>query len=488
MSRNQENLNRVDMKKIIKRYSIVIFVFTFFMIGCEDVLDVEPKSELGNAFLATEEGLQTVLNGAYGQQSAANHIHSSVKSIPLLASGIGYTRGGGYFTNPGVPTMNFQFDNIGFLSTWWQNYYTGIRNTNVVINRLEQGEYSEKFRNVKMGEAKALRAYFYYNLYQNFGPVPLITDEYVQKLQNPRATDEETRSLIEKDLTEAASLLPTVQAKFGQITKGAALGLLTKHYLNTKQWQKAVDTGEQVKNLGVYILVPKFADIYSLDNEGHKEAVWPIVMTGDPRGIHLIAILLPSDYPLPNPGTQTLAAEHYLYDSFVATFPDDDRKATINTVGYTNIKGVFVKTFGNNRSVILKYPFNPPGTGIVHTIDMMTVRYADILLSIAEARNELEGPNQESIDLINVIRLRSRAKAIQLGNFASKEALRAHILNERLWEFYIEGMEREDMIRHGVFISRAQQRGVNAKDFHKLFPIPLSEIEANPNIVQNPGY
>jgi hypothetical protein len=119
---------------------------------------------------------------------------------------------------------------------------------------------------------------------------------------------------------------------------------------------------------------------------------------------------------------------------------------------------------------------------------MMTVRYADILLSIAEARNELEGPNQESIDLINVIRLRSRAKAIQLGNFASKEALRAHILNERLWEFYIEGMEREDMIRHGVFISRAQQRGVNAKDFHKLFPIPLSEIEANPNIVQNPGY
>ena len=73
------------MKKVIARYSIVIFAFTFVTIGCEDVLDVEPESELGDAFLATEEGLLTVLNGAYGQTIAANHIHSAVKSIPLLA-------------------------------------------------------------------------------------------------------------------------------------------------------------------------------------------------------------------------------------------------------------------------------------------------------------------------------------------------------------------------------------------------------------------
>ncbi|HUV83193.1 MAG TPA: RagB/SusD family nutrient uptake outer membrane protein, partial [archaeon] len=130
----------------------------------------------------------------------------------------------------------------------------------------------------------------------------------------------------------------------------------------------------------------------------------------------------------------------------------------------------------------------PKGIGDANGIDFMRVRYADILLSLAEALNELNGPNQVSIDLINQIRVRAGTNIVQLSDFSTKESLRDHLLKERLWEFYYEAMEREDLLRHGKFISNAQARGINAQDYHKVFPIPQSEVDTNPMIVQNPGY
>lgn len=66
--------------------------------------------------------------------------------------------------------------------------------------------------------------------------------------------------------------------------------------------------------------------------------------------------------------------------------------------------------------------------------------------------------------------------------------LRGAILQEREWEFYFEGNAREDQIRQGVLISRAEARGKNAQDFHILFPFPQVEMDANDALEQNPGY
>src|SRR5690606_39797988 len=100
--------------------------------------------------------------------------------------------------------------------------------------------------------------------------------------------------------------------------------------------------------------------------------------------------------------------------------------------------------------------------------DIPVVRYADILLSRAEALNELSGPNQESIDLINQVRTRAGIDNLQLASFSTKEQLRDHILAERGWEFFTEGKRREDLIRMGKFISGALSRGKNAKPTHVL--------------------
>ena len=100
----------------------------------------------------------------------------------------------------------------------------------------------------------------------------------------------------------------------------------------------------------------------------------------------------------------------------------------------------------------------------------------------------MEGPNQESIDLINEVRERAGVQKVELSDFPSASGLREHLLKERGWEFYHEAKRREDMIRHGVLISNAQERGKNAQSHHTLFPIPQSEINTNSNIQQNSGY
>ena len=109
-------------------------------------------------------------------------------------------------------------------------------------------------------------------------------------------------------------------------------------------------------------------------------------------------------------------------------------------------------------------------------IDVIYLRYADVILCRAEALNEISGPNQESIDLINQIRKRAGLSNILVSDFSSQGELRDHILAERGWEFYMEGLRREDLIRHNKYIERARVRTPSAQDFHNLYPIPKTGI------------
>jgi len=116
------------------------------------------------------------------------------------------------------------------------------------------------------------------------------------------------------------------------------------------------------------------------------------------------------------------------------------------------------------------------------------VRYADILLSHAEALNEINGPTQEALDLINAVRTKAGVPLLNLSDFGSKESLRDHILRERGWEFFSEELRRQDLVRHGKFIEFGKNRGKIAFDYQVLYPIPQSEIDRNPNLEQNDGY
>ena len=177
-----------------------------------------------------------------------------------------------------------------------------------------------------------------------------------------------------------------------------------------------------------------------------------------------------------------------MFDDFVNSFdPSDTRVNQIIPEWTSTATGQLVMGLGNDQSFPYKSPFDPNSVGFNAGNDIPEIRYSDILLSRAEALNELSGPSQEAIDLINEVKIRAGATPLSLAGL-TQESLREAILQEREWEFYFEAKAREDQIRHGVFISRAQARGANAQDFRRLFPIPQTELDANGLLEQNPGY
>lgn len=188
------------------------------------------------------------------------------------------------------------------------------------------------------------------------------------------------------------------------------------------------------------------------------------------------------------------AVNYRFRDDFYYSFnPEDQRREPLLT-HYVNGAGETVDLLNDFEDNIRSFRIWPDqnAQGNHHGNDMPEVRYADILLSRAEALNEINGPKQESIDLINQVRNRAGltgANEISLDNFASITELRDHIFEERKWEFYSEGHRRTDLVRKGTFVEQALNRGVaHASEHHNRYPLPQAALDANPSLEQNPGY
>jgi starch-binding outer membrane protein, SusD/RagB family len=372
-----------------------------------------------------------------------------------------------------------------FVNFLWESYFRAIRDANIVIASIEDASFNENFSEQKTAEAKFIRGLAYTELLKNYGATPIPT--HPEDIVMPRASLDEMKTLIEDDLQAAASILPVNQSDFGRATRGAALAALAKYHLNSKEWQEAADFSQQVIDLNRYQLIPDYTEVFAVDNEGNDEMIWVHVKEAQNNSHFINATTIPTDFPMPNPNNTVFAAITTLFDEFVNSFEDGDSRTDLIVTEYTNTAGEHVQLLGNDASVPLKYEFDPNANGQNAGNDIPVIRYADILLTRAEALNEINGPTQESIDLINMVRERAGVAQINLGDF-SQESLRNHIFQERYWEFYWEQMWREDQIRQGVFISKANERGVNAQEHNRLFPIPQQVINANPEVEQNPGY
>ena len=475
------------MKNIIK--FLILVVVAFFTTSCEDALDVEVFSEL-NPQSNSQEITMSILYNAYSHaQLAAFDGGIQRYYFSAMTSGESWNEGGSIARRLNE-LRNFAWaSNHSDLDLVWSVCYEGIRDANTLLENVT-GE--SEFQQLVRAEAKFLRGWLYYSLYDWFGPVPLRTST-LDEVYLARATEEELKNQIEKDLSEAAQDLPLEAVEYGRTSKGAAYGLLTKFYLNTKEWQKSADVAQMIMDLNRYRLLPNYADVFSLDNEGNDELLWVLARTAPTvwgqSGQYITAITYPNDYPFPLPNQTAYGAKTYFFDDFLDSFDENDDRGKLFVRSYTNTKGVEIQLYGNDKSFPYKYPFDPDCNNAAHGNDMPEVRYSDILLSRAEALNELNGPNQESIDLINQVKERAGAPLLELSNFPDKASLNEAILQEREWEFWGEAKGRQDQIRHGVFISKALARGKeNAKPYHVRFPIPLDEINANPAIEQNEGY
>jgi hypothetical protein len=469
------------MNNIIKSIKVAFLFCSIMLLSCENILEEKVYSELTpENFLSSASGKTSVLNSAYGSVQ--------FKGFPAFffspyTSGEQWNRGGSIEAEI-TPLSNFTWDsNLQWMGQSWSAMYNAIRDANIVIDNSQSGSEADK---KLLAEARFVRALSYYFLYKWFGPTPLIISSTITDFNIPRSSDADMKAFIEKEFSEAIPILPASQAQYGRATKGGAMGLLCKFYLNTKQWQKCTDIAKQILTLSNYELNANYKNIFGLAYEGNKELLW-VTPASPQAGHNLVALTFPTDYPLPYPNNQVFAARSYFFDSFINSFEEGDLRRQMMVTEYTSTAGKKINLLGVDQTLSYKFEFDPNAVGATQSNDLPEVRYSDILLSLAESLNELNGPTQESIDLINKVRQRAGITPVLLSNF-DKDGLRKHILKERSWEFFAESKSREDQIRHGVFISSAIARGKNAKPFHVLFPIPLTEINANPKLVQNEGY
>lgn len=487
------------MKKTILQF---IAIGTLFITSsCEKTLDVTPPGEFapGNV-LTTERGVRSVLFSAYAGMQNPTPSRYLINNSEVT-SDIGFNTGGAENLTL-TQLINFTWDaTLGtFQADVWAPSYRAIRDANIVLESVESANMPEETKRLYAAEARFLRAYAYELLYKWFGPVPLrrsSTDEPAL----PRATESEMLTFIETELQAAIADLPAPgqEEAFARANKGAAWSMLAKHYLNTRQWQKAADACDEVINFNYYSLFPNYERMFMVENEGNREMIVVQPCRNEVNfGNWYSAGSLPPGF------RNTSQVPEFLWTSSMANFATqyrmrsslvlsmdttNDTRAILLLRHYFNQAGAQVNlmaTADNVRS--LKYWDNAT-IGNHSGNDVPVIRYADILLSRAEALNEIGGPSQDALDLLNAVRERAHLEPLELTDLPGKEAFREHLLMERAWEFYSEGLRREDLLRQDKFIAKAIERGVTAAaEKHKRFPIPQAEIDANPACVQNEGY
>ncbi len=484
------------------KYLLPILAILIVNQGCERALDVVPKDELapGNV-LTSGAGIKALLFSSYSNiQNQANYHH--IINFAELCTETTLNSGG----NANLiynPILNFTWDaSLGqFNGVCWAPYYQSIRDANLVLENINNiSDLSDQLKKQNQAEARFLRAYAYTQLYNYFGPVPLRTSTG-QEPNLPRAADAEIKNFIETELNASVADLPAPgrEEAFGRATKGSALAVLAKFTLNTKQWQKAADAAKMLMDLNYYQLYPVFKDMFKVEHEGNKEMIWVVPCTNSkvnlgnwyPCGAMPLGFSYTDQLPEYkwNPAVQNFATKYRLRDAFIRTFDTTDKRFVLVVRKFVNTSGQVVDlTRTANNTCCLKY-FDNNGLKNENGNDIPLFRYADMLITRAEALNELNGPAQEAFNLINQVRTRAGIPNLTTTNIATKDAFRDAILRERGWEFMAEGKRREDLIRQGKFVSGALARGITtAKPMHVVFPIPQVEVDANPMVVQTSGY
>lgn len=494
------------MRKKYKNYLYPFFALLILITpSCKKFLEEEVYTQYDpNKFLQDQSGIDALLTGAYARSRIISYDSRNYTFLMNeFTTDVSFETGGG-LERDALPFIEFTWlPNNSFLNSFWVKMYQAISSANTVLqvtNGLK--DIPQENINKISGEARFIRAASYYYLYNLFGPTPIIeipegaTPEEVEEIgkATPKASQEEFVNYLISDLEFAYDNLPIEENPIGRATKGTALAVLTKLYLHEKNWDKVVETSKLLMDLNYYRLADNYKEMFSIPGENNKEYIYraPCIAQADYHNNYM-AHAFPPNYPIQS-NWANFGAQFRTYTAFYKKFESSDIRKESFVTNYIDNSGKQVELLEDANGKPLndvrsfKYVPDPNAVGEAMGNDIVYIRYADILLSRAEALNELDGPNQESVDLLNEVRSRAKVALKNVGDFASKESFRDFILDERAKEFFTEGLRREDLIRHGKFISSAQSRGYQAKDYHVLFPIPQQQIDANTTLEQNKGY
>ncbi|ADB37007.1 RagB/SusD family nutrient uptake outer membrane protein [Spirosoma linguale] len=477
----------------------------------DDLLVTTDPTRIGtDLFYKNETQFLQALNGVYGQLqniTSAAYIFQEFPSDNTTLDFNPLDRGGA------AGWEAFEFSTVnqgnGEIANVWNLYYSALYNTNYTLEKLAGSTLDAAVKAPIEGQLKFLRAYFYFHLVQYFGDVVLVTstldkpDKAFELVRSPQA---DVWAQIEKDLKEAVPLLPTSfpASQLGRVTKGAALGLLGKVYLTQKKYSDAVTTLKQITG---YSLNAVYSDNFNPARKNGPESLFEIqYQGGNDLGewstfAYVFAPRLSAGavtgFANTTPGGRNIPTN----DMIAAYEPGDLRKDASLKTSYT-LNGTVVPI-----PYVIKFTYPHTITGRTDN-NWPVLRYADVLLMLAEAINEQSGPTAEAYGLVNQVRTRAGLKAL---DGLDKAAFKAAVLRERRVELAFENHRWFDLKRtmtpaeltafmnaHGARekAKPTVDRGgiaFNAldyvySDYEYFFPIPAPQILINNKLTQNAGY
>ena len=497
------------MKRVLSIITALLAV-----VGCQDLEEVPFSSLSVDNIYRNEADVDAALLGIYAS------LNSGVSDLWffLATSGPGESvvvrlKGDG---NQGrLSSLNFTPQDAH--GVWWNNFYQGINRANTVIANVGRAGLDPELEEEKIAEARFMRGFCYFNLAKWFGGVPLYeeatTDFSDDFIKRPRSTLEEVYDVVIQDFEYASERLPEQwdASNLGRATSGAATAYLGKVYLNmagkpleqTDKYQLAADKLQEVVDQGTYSLQPNFADVFSIDNEFNSEIIFArpdIRQNGAGTVLTFFAGVPNSPFANRNGQYQFGFTEDF-YNSFdpadlrrdatlLYSYVDaDGREVTFNDPdnpmlpfgGYNDPKGIGfgkLKDPGNNVSAF------------AHENDIIFMRYADVLLMLAEALTEAGNP---SVALPYLNQVRQRAGLPDVTTTDAGELIDI-IKQERKWELAGEYTEYPDLQRWGdIEESLANNQdaiffGTVYRPAIELLPLPQNQLDANENLEQNPGY
>lgn len=357
----------------------------------------------------------------------------------------------------------------------WSASYRVVANCNIVLDLIENAEFDESLKNRIRGEALFIRSLMYYHLAVAFGNIPLQTAPFEAGVELAQVDAATVYAQLITDLGVAETYLPVSypDSDIGRATKGAAAALLGKILLTVGQNAEAATVFRRIVNDYGYSLVDDYSNLWGIGNENNTESIYEIqyISGGIGQGSAFTNEFSPSPFLQTGQG---FARNRPTAEMENAYEPGDLRFEVSMGTSYVAMDGDTVVT-----SYVRKYESDPP-TENDSGINFVALRYADVLLMLAEALGE----SPESYGLINQVRNRAGLASIDgstPGSFAEK------LLQERRVELAFENHRWADVRRFGVAaetVSTAEPE-VSAAEVRQLFLIPQRELDINTNFVQN---
>lgn len=522
-----------NLKKVI-----TLIITGVMIISCDDLLDTVPTDRIStDIYWRTEKDATFAANAVYTHVMETASHYASWDGM----TDIGYTN---LPQSPESFILQGQFDQLNSrVASDWVNLYAGIRSANSFLGNVDRVTTTNTaLINRLKGEVRVLRAYFYIQLAFLYGDVPLVITEL--SLEESKAVTRtpvsEVWDFISTELTEGAALLPTTQTEKGRVTKGTALSLKARAMLYAGRYQAAADASSAVMTLGVYNIFPSYKNLFSYTNENNTEVIFDIQFVKGTLANDIFSVLaqrsvngrnlfvptknLVDAYEMTNgldinaPGSGFNSSTPYVnrdprlgFSIFVEgdilpngnVFNPKPTSTTGDAVGSTFL--VSPTGYNVEKYVQASDLSTPTNSGI----NFILMRYAEILLTYAEAKVELDQIDASVYTAINAVRQRPDVSMPAITAGKTQSELRAIVRHERLVELAFEGQRffdirrwriAENVMPGKVYGMTYTDTGGNLQtvevpawtntwaDRNYLWPVPQTERDLNVGLGQNPDW